>query len=120
MATSDMGVSATKEGVEAETEAGPGFCGVGSSSKTRTVGGGSGRPSPPTRRFRERAGVGVQSTMRSSSSSERRIGSDIFGAGFFDRSEVLAELEKSNGDLFEREIAGRYAVATLQIILLGK
>lgn len=62
----DIGVSATKEGVEEC------FCGVGSSSRRRTVGFGFGSGS--VRRFLEWTGNGVEGSS-SSSSSERMMGS---------------------------------------------
>jgi hypothetical protein len=68
----DIGVSGTKEGVEA----GSGFFGVGSSRRTRTAGlSGSNR-----RCFLEEIWTGVESPF-SSSSSERRIGWGILGTG---------------------------------------
>lgn len=57
-------------------EVGPGFCGVGSSSRMRTVGFGFGSNS--VRRFLEWSGwSGDESGFWWSSSSERMIGSDI-------------------------------------------
>ena len=69
---SDIGVSATKEGVEPEVKAGAneGFCGVGSSSRIRTRGN---RRSGSVLGFLDMDGSGVFG----SSSSDRMIGSDI-------------------------------------------
>ena len=68
----DIGVSGTKEGVEAGSD----FFGVGSSRRTRTAGlSGSNR-----RCFLEEIWTGVENPF-SSSSSERRIGWGILGTG---------------------------------------
>lgn len=75
IATSELGVSGTKKAVDL----GPGFSGVGSSSRMRTVGLGLG--SNWVRRFLEgKGGNGDEGALWwSSSSSERMIGSDILG-----------------------------------------
>lgn len=81
---SERGVSGTNEAAELRLN----FCGVGSSSSTRTVDFMLGKASDSVRRFLERIGRGVEYR---SSSSERTIGWDI---GMWRSNRVGATEEK--------------------------